>query len=714
MKGLKFLSNIRLPSRGDSTSRRPLFGIVGAPMHRGDSRKEYDRAVEDADRSSLIMICVDWIASEFPVAKWKLEQKVDDIWTPVESHPVIDLLNNPTPHHTGSELLSVTVVDWNFHGEGYWLIVGGSQPEELWWRSATSIIPKRDSKGYLSHYDYRVDGRIQRLEVDEVIQIRRRQRPDNPWRGVSPLEALGNEIWNDTEAAKYSATMVHNLGMPGWIAAPKDTKHARISDDDLRATKQKLKDEYQGDGRGDPWILSLPMDITRMAFNPEELNLKGLRDFSEQRTCGMFKLPAAVVQFGTGLEQTTENATLEQYEKQAWQTGLIPIHTTFGEQVTRQLLPKFGLDVETSRLNFDFGGVQVLQEDLAGVDKIWLDRLNSGAVTRYEYRKKMTLEVTDLDKVWYMPGSLTEVPAEGFPEGELRKREEKAAEMVAAMNSGGDDDDPDDDSDDADSNEPPSRRAFTPMIRALSNQDRLLRRFNMSGRRLTDEYADILTDEFNGLGRMAARAYRKIIAERSSVRQLSSEDEEVIRAVLEEMKIQDWKNEVLRQKVGEALILRTLETTVRDIESVINLPVNIPDPVRRQTIADGGTRLLGIDVAGQSRRAVFDGLHEGNVAGDGAEKMARRIRDNVSRGRFRSPQARALVIARTETMFAQNKSTMTAYEHTEEIQRVQAKDNQLGYDDDDCSERDGQIFSIAEAKAIQDHPNGTLLWLPVV
>ena len=124
--------------------------------------------------------------------------------------------------------------------------------------------------------------------------------------------------------------------------------------------------------------------------------------------------------------------------------------------------------------------------------------------------------------------------------------------------------------------------------------------------------------------------------------------------------------------------------------------------------------LLGIDVAGQSRKAVFESLHEGRSNGEGVDKLARRIRDNVSRGRFATPQIRARNIARTETMHAQNVSTMTAYEHIDEISRVEARDNQIGFDDEDCSERDGQIFSIAEAKAISDHPNGTLLWLPVV
>ena len=36
-----------------------------------------------------------------------------------------------------------------------------------------------------------------------------------------------------------------------------------------------------------------------------------------------------------------------------------------------------------------------------------------------------------------------------------------------------------------------------------------------------------------------------------------------------------------------------------------------------------------------------------------------------------------------------------------------------GDGDEECAQRDGQVFDIDEAESIEDHPNGTLDWIPL-
>jgi SPP1 gp7 family putative phage head morphogenesis protein len=71
---------------------------------------------------------------------------------------------------------------------------------------------------------------------------------------------------------------------------------------------------------------------------------------------------------------------------------------------------------------------------------------------------------------------------------------------------------------------------------------------------------------------------------------------------------------------------------------------------------------------------------------------------------------RAEMIARTELMDAYNAATLGSYEDAG-ITRVEAID---GDDDDECAARNGQEFSVDEADSIEDHPNGTLDWIPVL
>ena len=87
--------------------------------------------------------------------------------------------------------------------------------------------------------------------------------------------------------------------------------------------------------------------------------------------------------------------------------------------------------------------------------------------------------------------------------------------------------------------------------------------------------------------------------------------------------------------------------------------------------------------------------------GYGTDKMARLIRDHVGGGPWKSPQTRAKVIARTETRWAQNQSTIEATAASG-VKYVQAVDDQIGHGDTDCSARNGQVYPIAEAAGIEE------------
>jgi hypothetical protein len=71
---------------------------------------------------------------------------------------------------------------------------------------------------------------------------------------------------------------------------------------------------------------------------------------------------------------------------------------------------------------------------------------------------------------------------------------------------------------------------------------------------------------------------------------------------------------------------------------------------------------------------------------------------------------RSEMIARTELMDAYNSSAIATYSDAG-FDQVQAID---GDGDPECAERDGEIFSSDEADSIEDHPNGTLDWVPVI
>ena len=95
----------------------------------------------------------------------------------------------------------------------------------------------------------------------------------------------------------------------------------------------------------------------------------------------------------------------------------------------------------------------------------------------------------------------------------------------------------------------------------------------------------------------------------------------------------------------------------------------------RRIVAKGGTDLLSMDIQGQTRKALFKGLAESRAAGYHPSSAATRrlIQQHVTSGRFvnAGPKYRAKLIARTETMYAQNESALATYEASDAIQQGQ-------------------------------------------
>jgi hypothetical protein len=124
--------------------------------------------------------------------------------------------------------------------------------------------------------------------------------------------------------------------------------------------------------------------------------------------------------------------------------------------------------------------------------------------------------------------------------------------------------------------------------------------------------------------------------------------------------------------------------------------------VEKYVLEQTGTRIGGIN--GTTRQAVKDAIRQGLDAGLTAQEIADAIE-----GIPAFDEARAEVIARTESMFAYNTSALTSY-GSFGVEKVQAID---GDQDETCANRNGEVYGVDEAEAIEDHPNGTLDWAPI-
>ena len=142
------------------------------------------------------------------------------------------------------------------------------------------------------------------------------------------------------------------------------------------------------------------------------------------------------------------------------------------------------------------------------------------------------------------------------------------------------------------------------------------------------------------------------------------------------MRITEWQQEALIPAYN-GHYLRSLNMTVDTVNSFLGLSINLPDTVGRDIVQRGGIRLGLVDFDKQTRDALFNTLAEGRSLGEGPVSLARRIRSQIPKGPWSDVNIRARVIARTETKFAQNISSIQAYRHSGVVEGVLAEAGSL-------------------------------------
>ena len=678
-------------------------------------------ALKRADESSVVCAAINWITDQVSTTPLVLQrQDTDGDLEVVPSHPLLDLLNSPSEFLSGQEFRSVTIWDMVILGQAFWHKerTRAGQVAELAFLPGrlVKVIGNRDKliTGYL--YEPGDNVRIVYLP-EEIVHIRIEPNPRDPKNGLSPLKSVGPEIYIDMQAEEYTSHVLTSHGAPGGLLMPPE-EAGILSPEVAKETKDYIHGEYSGRNRGKLGVLRTFMEYVETGLDPTKVTLKTVQTTAEERICGAIGVHPVILGLGAGAAQSRVGAATKELERAAWANRIIPLQGTISEQIARQLLPDFVDEGEVKdwELDFDRSQVPSLQPDMFQESQRWVGNVRAGIATQYDARLAQGMEADDSHKVFLYPSSITVTP-----EGELPA----VAEPVADIDPSGDPEG---------TNDPEERSRVAQVYLAAArtkadlnpDQRAVLVALAQDAEVLEAEFRAELETAFEDLGTRAVDAFweveggeaiRQGLSNGSQTKQTPEEIEAETNRILRAMRIEQWEQGILIP-AWDGHTLRTLNTTVGSINTVLEVGVNIPDPVARRVIANGGLRRGLIDFSQQARDSLFRSLTEGRTLGEGPVQLAQRIRQQVPAGPFvnAGPEYRSRLIARTETKAAQNASTIEAYRAADTITALLIVDAQIGDTDDICEGLDGQQISFEEADDIGllEHPNCTRSFSAVV
>ena len=333
------------------------------------SERDYQRRVGDGSGSNLVGPGIDFITDSFVEAPIRI-RKYDSKGMLGESlinHPLKRLIEDPNPYYSGELLWMPTIADWIVTGNGYWLPhtwTAAGEPLDLYWTSSMFLEPKptRDGSRFLSHYEYKSGrgAKPDELAPEEVIHFRWGLDPRNPLKGYSRLQRVLREIFTDEEAARFTASLLHNYGVPGLMVFPKDDS---ISFEEAQDVKNDIVEKTTGDRRGEPIVMTTESGLESFGFNPQEMDLSNLRAIPESRVAAALQIPAAVLGFLAGMAQTKVGATMLEMREMGFETGVAPKMRLISGDLRKQALRHFTDDPRKYKIDHDLSEVRVLQED---------------------------------------------------------------------------------------------------------------------------------------------------------------------------------------------------------------------------------------------------------------------------------------------------------------------------------------------------------------
>ena len=729
------ISRLKLARRSLGQAIRKFSGRV-APPPGGGTRLflprtgfDYKRAVGDGSLSSTVMACVNFKArswTEAPLVVEVLESiEGHDTWVRHDVHPALNLLHYPNPAYSGELLWMATIADFNLSGNGYWWIGRNiaDEPVQLWWIPSTIIEPAWEKGGpdFVTHYNYRPDPAKKPipLPVRDVVHFRYGLNAFTR-KGVSPLESVYREIFTDEEAANFVAAILKNLGIPGLIISPDGGPDDEFDQARAETIKEMFRDRFGGDRRGDPLIMGAPVKIQQLSFSPDQLQFREIRKISEERVSGALGVPAIVAGLGAGLDRSTY-ANYEAAKEAAWESTLAAEMRLVAADLSAQFATNYARPradgTRTLRFAFDLDQVRVLQPDREAEARSWDTRVQGGWAMVSEAREAVGLPVDESHRIFLRRIGVIEVPA-------------GQAGNQAGNQAGQDEPSPDDDPEQVNLSVARRLAMSTALTKASAADRRWIRAQHLLWDQFTRAWAADLADALDGLADEVVEALglnTKTAALEDWPRdlRLGLDDPRIIEALLPPAQGERWF-----LPVYEAHWALVAETMFAEVSQQLGVAVawSLDDPVARELIAQGGTRLGLVDLDAQTRQAVFDALAAGQEAGDGVPELARRIRDAVRgehmypgiaerRGVNAARTYRAETIARTEAKYAQNVSTIRAYVRSDVVEALRVFDGAdcgwTGHDDPDLA--DGTIRSFRDAEQYPlAHPRCVRSFAPVV
>lgn len=351
LKRLWSENGLNVSKKASSVAPLVAFNALGRPVW---TPKRFDSlAYEGYQKNVIVYRCVNLIARGLASVPWLLYDGEEEIY----DHPLLNLLNSPSPRQAGSAFMEAmigylllsgnTYIEAVFEGGGIVRELHPLRPDRV------TIVPGAD--GLPAAYEYSVNGKSCRIPCDSktgespILHLKL-FHPLNDWYGMSPLEAASQSVDQHNTVAGHNLAILQNSGRPsGALMVPTGLTHAQREEarEDLRRLHQGVQNA------GNVIVIEGECKWQEMGLSPKDLDFIEGKNLSAREIAQAFGVPPMLV----GVPGDATFANYKEARFHLWEDTIIPLLEYIVAEFNLWLVPFFD---EKVRLSYDLDSISAL------------------------------------------------------------------------------------------------------------------------------------------------------------------------------------------------------------------------------------------------------------------------------------------------------------------------------------------------------------------
>ncbi len=318
------------------------------------------------DKSTAVSIPVNMVADAFasiiPVIKFKEEI--------LDTHPVLDLINSPSPFYSRTLFLEMLAKDYLVTGETELVALGGINrpPIELQPISPRNVSVNEAQSGVNGAFivagntlagQYtlkRIRNRVRYFDgnLREIKQIRNYSTQNNSLlRGQSLLVSASKEALQHIKGGDHNISLLDNGGRVSLVFH----FDADLNPDEFEETKDRVREQYGGTQKAGMIGVTSggKLSINEMGTNNKDMDFANLQKMAQVAVALQYKVPLPLL--------SIDAATFNNYKEARaalYLDAVLPLADRIFGGLTDMLMPRYGLDSNDYRITYDKTKIEAL------------------------------------------------------------------------------------------------------------------------------------------------------------------------------------------------------------------------------------------------------------------------------------------------------------------------------------------------------------------